>query len=304
VAALDAIGTEPVAARLLDEDLVVVRLGDRVSVLQDLCVHRGTPLSLGWCEADTLVCAYHGWAYDADGRCVSIPSLPPGRHVPAKARAVAYRHVERYGLVWVCLEGEAAAPLPIYPEYEAGGYAVRTVGPWDYRANAARVTENSMDYTHFPWVHQGLLGDRDRPIYPEATPRLYEDGLSYEIADERNGTIRRYRLFVPFTLNIRVEGRDPAAPRNYSMLFAASPMSARETRLWFIEARDWSLEDPDAAREEFDRIVRQQDQRIVERQKPELLPLDLTEELHLRGTDAGALEYRRMLRRLGVSWVA
>jgi hypothetical protein len=50
--------------------------------------------------------------------------------------------------------------------------------------------------------------------------------------------------------------------------------------------------------------VRQQDQRIVERQKPELLALDLTEELHRRGTAAGALQYPRMLRRLGVSWVA
>ena len=42
----------------------------------------------------------------------------------------------------------------------------------------------------------------------------------------------------------------------------------------------------------------------MQRQRPELLPLDLTEELHLRGTDAGALEYRRLLRRVGVEWVA
>jgi vanillate O-demethylase monooxygenase subunit len=45
-----------------------------------------------------------------------------------------------------------------------------------------------------------------------------------------------------------------------------------------------------------------QDQQIVETQRPEELPLDLTAELHLRGTDAGALEYRRLLRRLGVDW--
>ena len=45
-----------------------------------------------------------------------------------------------------------------------------------------------------------------------------------------------------------------------------------------------------------------QDRAIVESQRPEELPLDLTAELHLRGTDAGALSYRRMLRDRGVEW--
>jgi hypothetical protein len=48
--------------------------------------------------------------------------------------------------------------------------------------------------------------------------------------------------------------------------------------------------------------VTEQDRVIVEAQRPELLPLDLSEELHLRGTDAAAVEYRRALKRLGVEW--
>ena len=32
------------------------------------------------------------------------------------------------------------------------------------------------------------------------------------------------------------------------------------------------------------------------------LPLDLAEELHLRGPDTPALEYRRRLKQLGVEW--
>ncbi len=48
--------------------------------------------------------------------------------------------------------------------------------------------------------------------------------------------------------------------------------------------------------------VTEQDRRIVEAQRPEELPLDLSEELHLRGTDAAAVEYRRALKRLGVGW--
>ena len=48
------------------------------------------------------------------------------------------------------------------------------------------------------------------------------------------------------------------------------------------------------------RIVIAEDQGIVENQRPEELPLDLTEELHLKGPDAPALAYRRMMRELGV----
>jgi phenylpropionate dioxygenase-like ring-hydroxylating dioxygenase large terminal subunit len=47
--------------------------GGAPRVMSDLCVHRGTALSLGRIQGDELACAYHGWRYAADGRCVAIP---------------------------------------------------------------------------------------------------------------------------------------------------------------------------------------------------------------------------------------
>ena len=41
---------EPLPVTLLDEQLVVVRLGDEIACFPDLCVHRGTALSLGWVD--------------------------------------------------------------------------------------------------------------------------------------------------------------------------------------------------------------------------------------------------------------
>jgi hypothetical protein len=49
-------------------------------------------------------------------------------------------------------------------------------------------------------------------------------------------------------------------------------------------------------------LIFQQDRAVVESQRPEELPLDLSEELHLRGPDSPAIEYRRRLRALGVDW--
>ena len=87
---------KPVAATLLGERVAIYRAGGKVRALRDLCVHRGTPLSLGWIDGETLVCAYHGWGYAPDGACTRIPSLPPGRSVPPKARVDAFHADERY----------------------------------------------------------------------------------------------------------------------------------------------------------------------------------------------------------------
>ena len=46
--------------------------------------------------------------------------------------------------------------------------------------------------------------------------------------------------------------------------------------------------------------IADQDEPIVNNQRPWELPLDLSEELHLKGPDAVAVAYRRFMRELGV----
>jgi phenylpropionate dioxygenase-like ring-hydroxylating dioxygenase large terminal subunit len=55
-----------------------------------------------------------------------------------------------------------------------------------------------------------------------------------------------------------------------------------------------------AKREQLTGTVMAQDLVIIENQLPEELPLDLSEELHVKGPDAIALEYRRFPAELGV----
>ncbi len=52
----------PLAARMLGEDVVLLRSGDRVMAWKDLCIHPGAKLSLGRVAGDCLVCPCHGWA--------------------------------------------------------------------------------------------------------------------------------------------------------------------------------------------------------------------------------------------------
>jgi Vanillate O-demethylase oxygenase C-terminal domain len=150
------------------------------------------------------------------------------------------------------------------------------------------------------------------PCTPEVDPEVLDDGLRYQLDDDRNNTTRSYRLYLPFTLELTVRTRvredehhlEASSPkgRNYSMLFTCCPISATESIQWFFTSRDWNLTRPDEDWYAFDATVMAQDQLVVESQRPEELPLDLTAELHLRGTDAGALAYRRLLRDRGVAW--
>ena len=58
---------------------------------------------------------------------------------------------------------------------------------------------------------------------------------------------------------------------------------------------------PDEELREFQDKVAAQDIRIVNSQRPELLPLDLQSELHLR-SDQIAIAYRRWLKQLGLQY--
>ena len=108
----------PHAVTLLGEPLVLWRDSRRVvHAFRDVCVHRGTALSLGRVAGDEIVCAYHGWRYRGDGACVAIPQLEHPARVPARARAITHRCQERYGLVWMALD-EPRWPIPEVPELE------------------------------------------------------------------------------------------------------------------------------------------------------------------------------------------
>lgn len=60
--------------RILGEDLVLFLLpGGRYGLLAEQCSHRRASLYYGFVDDDGLRCAYHGWKYNLDGRCLEQP---------------------------------------------------------------------------------------------------------------------------------------------------------------------------------------------------------------------------------------
>jgi nitrite reductase/ring-hydroxylating ferredoxin subunit len=93
------------------EHLVVWRSeSGQIGAWSDRCPHRGMRLSFGAVQNDSLICAYHGWTFGADGYCQKIPAHP-GNAPSRAARARIYPATEAGGYAWVCL-GEPATDRP------------------------------------------------------------------------------------------------------------------------------------------------------------------------------------------------
>jgi phenylpropionate dioxygenase-like ring-hydroxylating dioxygenase large terminal subunit len=293
------------AARLLGQELVLWRNATGLSLWQDLCLHRGAKLSGGRVAEDCLICPYHGWQYDASGRCVRMPAHP-GQPPPARARATTYHVTERYGLIWACL-GTSTNDVPTFPE--AGDSSFRKVhaGPYLFRALGPRVIENFLDVGHFPFVHAGFLGDPARTEVGDYEVETNAEGITArDIAvwqPDPDGTGHSakvsytYRVFRPLTAYFFKSHQR----QKFSIFNTVTPVDALQSLSWLIIALDYATDSSDEQLRTFQDVVSGQDIPIVESQRPELLPLDLQTELHLR-SDRTAIAYRQWLNKLGVKY--
>jgi phenylpropionate dioxygenase-like ring-hydroxylating dioxygenase large terminal subunit len=290
----------PVAARLLGEDIVLWRSGDDFLAWRDLCVHRGTRLSLGKVvDGASLECPYHGWTYGRDGRCILMPAHPE-QTPPAKACVDVYRATVRHGVVWVTL-GDGSSPVPTFDLMEDGGHQVLMSGPYRVRATGPRVVENFLDVGHFPFVHEGILGDRARPEIADYEAKITPDGVQATgvkvfqpdpYGTGQGSTVTyTYRVHRPLSASFIKHGE-----LSFGMLLSVTPHDAVDSSAWMWMAMNY---EPEGSMIEFQDRIFAQDRPILESQRPELLPLDLQAELHLR-SDRTAIAYRRWLRELGV----
>ncbi len=156
-------GVGPLGVALLGERLAVAMVDGVPVALRDRCVHRSTALSVGTVDGGGIRCAYHGWVYAADGRCIDIPALAGGP-IPARACVESFASTVAYGLVWVCLDNRAALPLPACPPYDDPTLRIIAGDPYTWPVAASRRVENFVDLSHFAFVHDGSHGTRDEPV--------------------------------------------------------------------------------------------------------------------------------------------
>jgi len=300
----------PVAARLLDVELVVYRTSQGISVARDICPHRGTRLSAGWMDGDSLVCPMHGLCYDHSGQCVKIPSVADkNARIPPRMRLQSLLTEERYGIVWACLADTPSHPLPVWPGIEDDTLKKLHIPSDTWQAAASRHVENFNDVAHFPFVHKETFGGSEEDPIPPYEVEKTDYGLTFDIpylevgnrfpddidGDERN-VVYTYQLTLPFSTIIIIKPTEGP----YAQYFADTvcPVSAHETKIFQVVTDTTGEPDADFLIKES-LMINNEDKSMVEGQRPEDLPLDMKEEIHI-SADRMSVEYRRALANLGL----
>src|SRR5215471_8517684 len=150
----------PIRVQVLGEELVAFRdTQGRVGLIEPHCAHRGANLFFGRNEAGGIRCIYHGWKYDATGRCVEMPNVPPGTGYHGKIAIKAYPTREFGDLVWAYLGPPERMPAEI-PHLEFGvlpashRYVTKRLQECDW----AHSMEGALDTAHFSFLHMPAPG--------------------------------------------------------------------------------------------------------------------------------------------------
>jgi phenylpropionate dioxygenase-like ring-hydroxylating dioxygenase large terminal subunit len=300
--------TGPQPFRLMGEDIVLFLDADgRPAALQDRCCHRTTKLSIGWCSGGNLVCGYHGWEYDRDGRVVKIPQLPD-ETVP-RYRTPAYQTEERHGYVWVALD-EPLAPIFDVPEARDPGF--RRIEQFNERwaTSPLRLMENSFDPAHFSFVHRGTFGmlaqprpslfeltETDYGFMAETIAEVANPPHAFRISGETTPTTTRHmrnQWYLPFCRRLDIEY--PSGLRHI-IITCATPIDDGSLQLLqFLYRNDTEADCPAQALIDWDSAVIAEDRAVLEAGDPDAT-IDVSRriEAHMPSDRPGLIMRKRLL---------
>lgn len=139
----------------LGQDIIVWRDNQgTICVAQAHCPHLGSDLGpdAGGRVCDgRLVCPFHGFQFDAAGRCVATPYADP----PRTARLQVFPTQEINGLIfaWYGLDGRPPQ-WELHPDRPTGeGWSSSAIRTIRFPGHPQDTTENSVDLAHFRYVH-------------------------------------------------------------------------------------------------------------------------------------------------------
>jgi phenylpropionate dioxygenase-like ring-hydroxylating dioxygenase large terminal subunit len=149
VAKTTEIKAQPIAVTLWKQKIVLYR-DDKgvVHALEDRCPHRQVALSSGKVVNNAIECIYHGWRFNSEGSCSSVPYLKHNQKIP-HCKIKTYPVQELDGFVWLFL-GDAnpddISPLGV-PEWDHLNY-IATVSIINCPGHYSFLIENLMDMYH------------------------------------------------------------------------------------------------------------------------------------------------------------
>jgi phenylpropionate dioxygenase-like ring-hydroxylating dioxygenase large terminal subunit len=196
-------------------------------------------LSLGEVKDCRLVCAYHGWSYDCDGRVAEIPHDLFGRDMP-RFRNKSYPVRVRYGLIWI-FPGDAAlaesTQLPEIPELEGPNRWACLPFSFVWKAHHSMIIDNLSDLTH-GYLHRDRQAfsdpvlqhyeTRGDAIYCQYRVKLLDGPLMKRLVDRDRPGIDRMELCFEYPYQW---GNSADSVKHWILLL---PIDERTTKIFFV----------------------------------------------------------------------
>jgi len=147
----DLLPGRAIPLRIMSEDFTLYRgQGGTSHLTASRCAHRGTQLSTGWVEEDSIRCRYHGWKYDGSGQCVEQPGEDGA--FAQKVQIRIYPVQEYLGLIFAYLAGGEPPTFRRYPQFEGPGLLF-TLPPECWPCNYYNRLDNDPDAYHVIYTH-------------------------------------------------------------------------------------------------------------------------------------------------------
>ena len=172
--------------------------------IENRCAHRNLKLSLGEVEGCTLRCAYHGWAYDGEGRLSDMPHNDFGKQLKIKLEQFPVR--ERYGMIWIFPgdpELSTQREIPTIPEIEGANAWAHDVIDFLWHGHHSLILDNVSDFTH------GYLHRKWRPF--EGDELLGMEETEDQVLLQYNSKIAAARI-----MDLVIDRRQHAGTSHYS----------------------------------------------------------------------------------------
>ena len=238
----------------------------------------------------------------ADGQPI-VNSTLDGTEMPSKIQ---------YGFVWTCC-GTPNRDIVHIPETLEEDRIITTGGSFGVHVSGLRVVENFLDMGHFPFIHNGWLGEephtevqpykvhitKDDEVY--ATECVFYQPVASPTANEGMIAEYEYKVLRPYIVCLYKSNPNQIGRMDYIALFI-QPVSPERciahTYLCYIkdgittETLRW-----------FMQLIFSQDKPILENQNPKRLPLDPRIETPI-AADKVSIAYRRWLQGHNVTYGA
>jgi choline monooxygenase len=194
-------GLEPrvILPGFLDEPIVLVRDGDGLICLSNVCTHRGKILVDDACKANLIRCSYHGRRFSLDGKFISMPEFERVVDFPSERDDLPHiPFAERAGFMFASIG--PAAPFEIFvndaavrlDDVDPAGLRLSSQREYEIDAHWDLYCENYLEGFHIPYVHHSLNEIVDYGSYTTETFRY----SSLQTGMDGNGKVAARYLFV------------------------------------------------------------------------------------------------------------